>query len=125
MCVVDHNEGVEFFSEGDDLWQRCEATIHAKDAVGHHHDFTGTARLLKHATQPGHVSVWIDFTRCPVEAYAIDDAGVVELVADDDVLGKHAGRDNSQVACIAVLEGEEVFGRLEPATLSSGCVWCD
>src|SRR6266699_7289749 len=113
MRVVDHDEGTELFGKGDDLWQRCNVTIHAKDTVGHHHDFTSAARLLKHATQPGHVSVWIDFTRCPVETYTVDDAGVIEFVADDDVLGKHEGRDDSQIGCIAGLEGERGFGMFE------------
>src|SRR5436190_21664385 len=105
MRVVNHDEGTELFGKGDDFWQRCDVTIHAKDAVGHHHDFTGAARFLKHATQPGHVSVWIDFTRCPVEVYAVDDAGVIEFVAVDDILGKNEGRDAYQDGCMDGLAG--------------------
>lgn len=101
MGIIDHDEGAELFGEADDLWKWRDVSIHTEDTVCDDHDFASASRFLQHAAQPGYVFVWVDLAGRSIETNAVDDAGVIEFVANNDVFGKYEGRDDAKVGGIA------------------------
>src|SRR5262245_10826834 len=78
-------------AERDELRQLGYISFHAEDAVGDD-PATGLARVsLESGLEIGEVAVFIDLARDRFadEADAVDDAGVVQLVGENDVVGTY------------------------------------
>lgn len=109
VAVVDDEHRVVLVAEFSHGGKICDGAFHAEDAVGHDPDlacdflvgFRGVERGAKAAFAfeavvgvDGFVHALLD--RCR-EANAVDDAGVVEFVADDDVARLAERRENGFV----------------------------
>jgi hypothetical protein len=60
-----------------------------------------------------HIPVPKDLGPGPAQAAAVDDARMVQLVAQDKVSFSGNGRDDSGIRCIAGIEKDRGFSRLE------------
>ena len=98
MGVVDHHDGVVFFGECGELVDGADVAIHREDAVG---DDELVAGLVLNFAQElfavGDIFVAEDFDLCAGETCAVDDAGVIELVGDDEVFFAEDGGDSAGV----------------------------
>jgi len=85
--VVHHDRRAVGLGQFDDLGQRGDVPVHAEDPVGHHQDPAGAAAagLGEPLLQAWHVLVGEEVTPRLGEPDPVDDAGVVELVADHGV----------------------------------------
>ena len=103
MGIINHDERAILFGKVNNLWQRGNVTIHAKDAIRYHHYLVGVdaLSLFQHAAQPGHVFMWIDFAWCPVQTNAVDNTGMIQFITDNQITVLQQGRDNTQVCRIA------------------------
>ena len=101
MAVVDDQHGAELVADESKFIELAEIALHREDSIRDHPRHTGHVRivhgLLKDLSQMRHVAVTIDRLVEPLldhggQTNAVDDAGVVELVADDDVARLAEGR---------------------------------
>ena len=85
--VIYHHDGAVLFGEIAERGQRADIAIHGEDAVG---DQQLMARLILDGGQlffrVGHVFVAEDQNFRARKPGAINDAGVVQLVADDEIV---------------------------------------
>ena len=107
--LIDHDAGVVFLRERDDLRQLGHVALHAEDAVDDDQlDLVGLA-FLELLFQRLHIVVLEFQFGGEREAMALDDGGVVELVPEDVVLAScHAG-DDAQIHLEAGGEDDRVF----------------
>ena len=64
-----------------------------------------------------------DLDRGARQARAVDDAGVIQLVGDDEVVLAEDRRDRARVGREAALEDHAGLGLLERASLASSSMW--
>ena len=83
--VVDHDEGVVAIGECADLVERGEIAVHREHTVGDDEAVAGIACLDEPGLELGHVAVGVAKPLRLAQAYAVDDRGVVEGIADDGV----------------------------------------
>ena len=90
--VVDHDRRLVAIGHVADAGQRRDVAVHREDAVGDDQDrpvrAVGAAvgaRLAQHLLEAVDVAMREDGARRLRQAHAVDDRGVVELVADDQV----------------------------------------
>ena len=98
MCVVDHHNGVVFFGERGEFVDGADISVHGEDSVGD--DEFAAGFVLDFAEKlfgVGDVFVAEDFDFGAGEARAVDDAGVVELVGDDEILFAEDAGDGAGV----------------------------
>ena len=89
MRLVDDEHGAVAAREADQLDQRGDIAVHREDAVGD--DQLGAiAGLLEAVCEVLGVAVAIDERVGAGEPAAVDDAGVVELVGEDDAASPRA-----------------------------------
>ena len=110
MRLVDHQQRVELARQRLDLRQWRRAALHAEDAVGDDQPTLRPPCPLQRPAQAGDATVLIGLDLGPAEPAAIDDAGVVQPVGDDDVAGADQGR---QHPAIGVAAGGEQRHRLD------------
>ena len=86
MGVVHHHHRVVLVGEIADANEVGLVALHGEDAVGSDHAEPGVLRLLQLVLQVCHVLVTVDLASGLAETDAVDDARVVQGVADDGVL---------------------------------------
>ena len=103
-----------------DAGQRRDVAVHREDAVGDDEDVAVRAvraaagtRVAQHLLKAVDVAVREDGARRLGQADAVDDRGVVELVADDQVALVGDGRDDAAVGGEARLERQHGLDVLE------------
>src|SRR4051812_8694491 len=87
MRVVNHNESVVLLGEFNDVGQGSDVSVHAEYTVGNDHSLAELLRVAEDLLEVIHVLVVVDIALGLLvlrssKSDAIDDAGVVELVAD-------------------------------------------
>ena len=114
MGVVDHHDGAVFFGEIAELVDRADVAVHGEDAVG---DEELAARLGRDFFEQlfgvGNVFVAENLDLGAGEARAVDDAGVVELVGEDEVFFAEDRGDGSGVGGESALEDDAGFDIFE------------
>jgi hypothetical protein len=85
--IVHHHQRAVLIGEIADRSQVRNVTIHREHAVRRDHFEPAVRRLLQLRREVGHVVVQITEPLRFAEADAVDDAGVVQLVRNDRVLG--------------------------------------
>eukprot|EP00760_Papus_ankaliazontas_P007800 PhM_4_TR13537/c0_g1_i1/m.78788 len=95
MRVVNHDAAAVLFGECRDLVEGCNVTVHREDAVRHdQHVAAAVAVGGELGLKGSHVEVLVPLPHRLAEAHAVDDGGVVELVAHNHVLfGEEALED--------------------------------
>ena len=114
--VVDEDGRAGRLGRLDDPGQWRDVAVHAEHAVGDDEDQpVGLAasrpavadRLVEHGPQRVDVGVGVDLARRLRQAHAVDDRGVVEAVADDQVGLAGDRRDDAGVGREPGLEGQD------------------
>ena len=120
MAVVYHDQRIVFVGKITNGFQVRDIPIHTEHPIGGNHADPGILRVFENALQVRHVVVVEPVTLRLAEPYAVDDAGVVELVADDGIFGAEDGFEKAGVGVEAgsvkdgVLRFQETgHGRLE------------
>src|SRR5437867_2918307 len=85
MSVVNIDNRLVLFRELHDVLQRRDVAVHAEDSVSDHKDSSKLFRVCKLFFQVIHATMLVDTSLCPSQAAAINDAAMVELIADDEV----------------------------------------
>ena len=120
--IVDQHRGTVLLGRLDDAGQRRDVAVHAEDTVGDHEDqpvgLTGIgvparARTREDLAQRGHVLVRVDLAPRLREAHAVDDRGVVEGIADEEVALARDHRHDPGVGGEAGPEHERRLDALE------------
>ena len=118
MRVVEHDERVVSSGELEERRQRRDGPVHAEDAVGDDHPLRRPAASAQQRIERVEVEVAVDANGRGREPGAVDDAGVVQGVAEDHVLGSRQGCDHADVARKAGPEEKRGFGALELGELA-------
>ena len=113
--VVDHHHRVVTLGEVADVAEPGEVSLHAEDAVGGDHPEPGRIRLLQLGLEVGHVAVGVDLPLGAAQPHAVDDAGVIERVADYGVLGAEYGLEQARIRVEARRVEDRVLGAHELA----------
>ena len=95
------------------LRQRPEVAVHAEDAVGDQQLALAGRQLRDDLARGVDVLVREDLDRRAAQAAAVDDAGVIQLVGDDDVIFGQDGRDRAGVGREAALKDDDGLDLLE------------
>jgi len=88
------------------LGQRGDVAVHAEQRLGHEQPAPGAAALGEVPLGRRRVAVGVDRHPGPRQPAAVDDAGVIELVRDDEVVGACERAENAQVGLVAARKQE-------------------
>src|SRR5437763_12728744 len=86
MSIIDHGDGLVLFGQLANSPEFRDGAIHRKTTVRRNHADTRALRLLEFRFQVSHVVMLVTKTLRLTKSDAVDDAGVIELIADDRVL---------------------------------------
>jgi hypothetical protein len=86
VSIVHHHDAAEFLGECAQFWKRAEVTVHAEHAVGDEKLALRHRQLRENRTGRGDVFVREHLDRRATEPAAVDDAGMIQLVGDHDVV---------------------------------------
>ena len=84
--IVHHHDAAELVGQIAERRQRAEVAVHAEDAVGDEQRPLVARQRLDDRARGGGVAVREHLDRGAAQARAVDDAGVIQLVGDDDVV---------------------------------------
>ena len=122
MGIIDHHDGAVLFGEIAELIDRADVAVHREDAVGDKELASGViCDFLEQLFGVRGVFVAEDLDLGAGEAGTVDDAGVVELVGEDEVLFAEDGGDRAGVggesglkddAGLDIFEGRDLFFEL-------------
>ena len=118
VAFVNEYQCVVLFCEVANFVHWSNVAIHGEHAVGANDAETLGLCFLQTAFEVGHVGVGIAIAYGLAETYTIDDAGMVEGVADDSVFGSEEGFEHTAVGIKACGIENGVFG-LE--VVADGC----
>ena len=98
VCLVNHKDGIGILLlQGDDFGQGSQVAFHGEDAV-HDDEFHGILlATLEFELQVGHVVVLVAELLGHRQTAAVDDGGMVAVVADDVVVRTEECRDDATV----------------------------
>ena len=113
--VVHHHHGLIPIRQVADTVKLGDIAIHGKDAVGSNQAMARRLRLLQLRLQILHVAVAIAQARSFAQTDAVDDAGMVQLVGNDGVLGLQQRFKQAAVGVEAGTVEEGVFAAQERA----------
>ena len=113
MRIVDHHDAAEFFGERAEVGQRADVAVHAEDAVGDQQLALRRRQLLQNLARGGGVLVREHLDRRAAQTRAVDDARVIQLVGDDDVLFREDRGDRAGVRGEPALKDDDRLGLLE------------
>ncbi len=86
MRIVHHHDAAEFLGQRAQVGQGAEVAVHAEHAVGDEQLALRGRQRLEDRPRRSRVLVREHLDRRPAEPGAVDDARVIELVGDDDVI---------------------------------------
>ena len=108
MRVVDEHERVVRVGQVADLGERRDVAVHREDPVGHDDPSAGTGCRDELRLEVGQVAVLVAEPLRLREPDAVDDRRVVELVADDRVVGAEEHLEHAAVRVEARREEDRV-----------------
>ena len=115
--LVDHDEGVVFFSEVADLVHRSHVAVHREYTVGTDDAEALGLSLLQTLLKLSHVGVGITVALGLAQAHTVDDRGVVEGVGDDGVF---LGEERAEETAVGVEAGGIEYGVLGMEVVADG-----
>ena len=110
VAFVDHNECIVLVRQVADLIHRSDIAVHREDAVGDDDAEASGLGFLEYALQVFHVRIFVAVALGLTEAYAVDDGGMVQRVADDSVFRAEEGLEDPAVSVEAGGVEDGVFG---------------
>ena len=113
MRVVHHHDASELFGERAQCGQRTEVAVHAEHAVGDEQRPLAGRQRLQDLARGVDVLVREHLDRRAAQARTVDDARVVQLVRDNEVVLAEDRRHRTSVCREAALKHDRRFGLLE------------
>ena len=112
--VIHHREHPVLFRDLVDFIQRRDVAVHREDAVGDDEAAPVLRQvLLDFRFQVGGIAVLVDDDLGAAQARAVDDAGVVEAVGEDDILAPDQWGEGGLVGDEAALDVERILDIFE------------
>ena len=112
VSFVNHGEQMIFFAEGDECRQVNNITVHAENCVADNHaSAAGGSKNFRF--QVLHIIMLIDNDACFRKTCAVDDAGVVIFVAENNAFAVAKGGNNADVGHVACIEYQCCFCAFE------------
>ena len=111
--IVNHHDAAEFFGQLAEGGQRAQIAVHAEDAVGDEQLTLRGRQPFEDLARGVYVLVREDLDRRPAQSATVDDAGVIQLVGNDDVVFGQQRRHRAGVRGETALEDDHGFGILE------------
>ena len=96
-----------------EVWQGSEVAVHAEQAVGDDQAAPVLAFGIEKAVEVVDIPVAIDEGLCPGEPAGVDDAAMVETVAENRVFRADEGTHRAQVRHVAGGKAQGRFGTQE------------
>ena len=84
--VIHHHDGAELLRQGDQIRQGGDVAVHTEHAVGNQQRPACAARRFQKPAGRGHVLMRIDLLLRTRQARPVDNAGMVQFVADDHIV---------------------------------------
>src|SRR3989442_3413126 len=110
MCIVNVRYGLVLRRQVDDVFEGGDVSVHAEDSVRNDENPSKTISVLQLLFEVAHVFVFVDSPLGLGHSTAVDDASMVELIADDEVPIIYQGEDRSRIRSIARLKRDRCFG---------------
>ena len=123
VCVVHHHDAAELVCYVTKTGQRAQVAVHAEHAVGDEQRSLAAGNVREDRAGRRDVAVGKHFDRRATQASAVDDAGVIQLVGNDDVVATEERRDGTGIRCEATLEDHGGFCFLNVASRRSSSMW--
>ena len=111
--VVHHHDAPYSSASGAEIRQRAQVAVHAEHAVGDEQLALPGRQLAEDLARGVGVAMREHLDGRAAQATAVDDARVVQLVRDDDVLFREDRRDRAGVRREAALKDDDRLGLLE------------
>jgi hypothetical protein len=122
--IVDHHDAAGFLGQLAQAGQRPEVAVHAEHAVGDEELALSGRQVLDDLPRRVDVLVREHLDRRAAETAAVDDARVIELVGDDDVLFAENRRDRARRSPRKPLWKTTTFSTfLNSASFFSSSMW--
>jgi hypothetical protein len=103
MRIIHHQQNIVFSGDFIEVGQRRNVTIHAEYSVGDNQTppiFTG---FCDFTAQVVHIVMSVTNDGCTAQTAAIDDAGVIQLVGENDIPFADQGRNRGEIGSKAAL----------------------
>jgi len=97
VTVVDHGQGVKLDRELADAGKVGDCAIHGENTVGDHEADVGAGGILQLSSQVLHIAVCVAVAARFAQANPIDNACVVEYVADNGVVWSEQGLEQPAI----------------------------
>jgi hypothetical protein len=115
VAIIHHHQGIVSIGEITDPFQVCDDAIHGEDPIGND-DLEARAfgiGFLELLFQIGHVVVGVAVAGGLAQAYTIDDARVVQRIADNGILLIEQGFKNAAIGIEACCIEYGILCRME------------
>ena len=113
MGIVDHHDARVLFGERAQFGQRAKVAVHAEHAIRDEQLSLARRQRAKDRAGSVYVLVWKDLDRGTAQSAPVDDARVVELVGNDDVVLGEDGGHGAGIGREPTLEHDDGFRLLE------------
>ena len=117
MGVVYEKARITGAGELGEVRQAGHVAVHAEDAVCHDIPAAGAVCVSKEAGEGVHIAVGIDGHAGAGDAAAVDETGVVQAVAEDDVSRPGQAVEHAEIRHVSRIEDERCFLAFEPGEL--------
>src|SRR2546422_621353 len=104
MSIVNVRYGLIPRRQIDDVFERRDVSIHAEDSVGNNEDSPETISILQLLFQVSHIFVLVDSPLSLGHSRAVNNASVIELVANDQVPLINKRKDRPRVRGVTRLK---------------------
>src|SRR5690606_28461077 len=98
MSVIHHHKGTVLTSQSGDLRQPGYHPRHAENAVGDDQNFAVDLFILQDPREVVHIVVTVNADSGVAQPTTVDDTGMIQLIAQNQVSLLHQGRDDPAVA---------------------------
>src|SRR5947208_40151 len=86
FCIIHHIKRIVLVGELAYFLERRNKSVHADNAIAHNDPKSLGFRFFELVFQVGHIAVAVTVTLCLAKPYSVDNARMIQLVADDSVL---------------------------------------
>ena len=113
MRLIDHQQGFVLLSQADNIFQRGQVPVHRKDRLGQDQLTPRRWTAGELALQVFGVTVIVNQNLSTRQTAAVDQAGVIQRVAENCVAGASQRRDRAEIGLIPGGKNQRSFAALK------------
>jgi len=110
MAIVNHHRRIVLVGQVADFIQTGHIAIHRKNTIRGNQTQTGIFCFFEPGFEVSHITVFVAIALSLAQTDAIDNAGVIELVTDDGILGAKQRLKDTAVGVEAGAIKNRIFG---------------